>query len=102
LWKKIQCAIGAKKILSRSFCMKKSKILIVLLIGLLFSMAGCEQEDCSWCYGSGKDPVCNGTGLVKDKKSPFDVECRDCRGSGKCPSCQGTGKVKIGINGGSL
>ena len=53
---------------------------------------------CTTCYGSGKCPICNGTGEIW--YMPHDGWCAACRGTGKCYGCDGKGRHTCGECGG--
>lgn len=44
-----------------------------------------NADVCDRCIGSGKCPLCNGTGIWRSKK------CATCEGNGRCPTCSGKG-----------
>lgn len=46
---------------------------------------------CSGCGGSGKCPVCYGSGRYGSATSSVTVQCECCKGNGICPYCHGAG-----------
>ena len=62
-------------------------ILIVVMIG--FVIASCNDGSCGHCLADpGKCGFCWGTGKLNED------DCTYCNGSGKCKTCDGTGKDK--------
>lgn len=84
--------------------------IIVLFAVIVFSMAGCWEQTCSACHGSGKCQSCKGSGVIYNAGSGSSGVCPNCyptttypnaspitKGSGKCNECAGRGETKEGI-----
>jgi len=54
------------------------------------------KKECSSCHGTGKCPLCKGTGhFGYPGIGPVDMyptKCSTCQGSGDCRACRGTGQ----------
>ncbi len=83
-----------------------SLLVLVMLAVAIPAFAAIREFTCSRCHGSGKCPICFGTGKVaalhwerneKGKKvrvPPYWKKCYGCLGNKKCRPCQGKGKIK--------